>query len=72
MTENKQEICNLLLKTLQATRHFSDLVKLSYSKNEIGGREYVVAFFANGAKKATYVTADSGAAMIRDILKRIT
>lgn len=69
MTENKQEICNLLLKTLQATRHFSDIKNLVYQ--EIEGTELVKAIFESGGIKTANVTMDSGIAMIRDILKQI-
>lgn len=72
MTENKQEICNLLLKTLQATRHFSDLAKLDYIPEDEVNTEYVEATFANGSLAVANVAMDSGIAMIRDILKQIT
>lgn len=72
MTENKRRILALLLPTLQATDYFSDLVDLVYGYDQAKGIEYVVAFFLNGSQKMANVTADSGIAMIRDILKQIT
>lgn len=67
--ENKQRILDLLLPTLQATNNLDDLINLEYiedSKNEIA-----VATFANGSKKETNISMDSGTSMIKDILKEI-
>lgn len=69
MEENKQEICDSLLKTLQKTRHLSDLYSLIYTGKMTSGNEYVVATFRTGNRKAINVTADSGIAMIKDIVK---
>lgn len=70
MLEDRRKICELLLKTLQATREFEALVSLEfkwYSPNF----QIVTATFANGAEKLANVSMDSGVAMIRDILKQI-
>lgn len=64
--EDKQEICDLLLPALQATREYKDLISLTYDKES----EYVVAKFSKGIKSIN-VTMDSGAAMIRDIMRRL-
>lgn len=64
--EDKQKICNELLHTLQLTRGFCDLVSLKYERE--GAYEFVVATFSNGYQKTANVTADSGTAMIVDII----
>ena len=65
--ENKQKICNLLLKTLQATDNARDLVSLTYSADE----EVVTALFESGGKRVINVNMDSGTAMIRDIMNHL-
>ena len=70
MKENKQNICDLLLITLQATRNASDLVSLEYFEDE-KGNETVVATFESGGKRVTNVSMDSGTAMIRDIMNNL-
>ncbi len=65
--ENKQLICNLFLLTLQHTRKYSDLTSLTYDDKA----ETVTAQFAGGGKKIAYVAADSGSAMLYDILLQI-
>ena len=67
MKENKQEICNALLKTLQLTRSLYDLVNLQFDPE----KEVVIATFDNGYTKTANVACDSGTAMIRDIIKQI-
>lgn len=66
-TEDKQQICDLLLPALQATRALSDLVKLTYSADE----DMVIAEFATGNTKKANVAMDSGISMIKDIVKQI-
>ena len=68
--ENKEQICKLLLPVLQSTRNLYDLIELEYSETETG-HEVVFARFASGAIKHANVTADSGTAMIQDIIKQI-
>lgn len=65
--ENKQEILDLLLPALQATRNLYDLEDLEYDAE----RETVIATFRNGYKKTANVAMDSGTAMIRDVVKQI-
>lgn len=65
--ENKQEILDLLLPALQATRNLSDLVNLEYRED----RELVYAKFANGNQKIANVAMDSGTALIRDVIEQI-
>lgn len=66
--EDKQKICNELLQTLKQTRGFYDLVSLKYEHES--AHELVVATFSNGYQKVANVTADSGTAMIIDIIKQ--
>lgn len=67
MREDKQKICDLLLKALQETRNLYDLTNLLYdSENEV-----VIATFENGYTKKANVACDSGTAMIRDIIGQI-
>ena len=65
--ENKQEILNLLLPALQATRNLFDLASLEFDKE----REEVIATFTTGYTKRANVAFDSGTAMIRDVIKQI-
>ena len=67
--EDKQNICDLLCKTLKATRNHEDLEALTYIYEL--GIETVVAKWSGGGHKEINVTLDSGEAMIRDILKGI-
>lgn len=64
--ENKQEILNLLLPVLQATRNLHNLKSLEYSE-ETG---MVIASFPDG-KKFADVEGDSGTSMIRDVIGQI-
>lgn len=65
--ENKQEILDLLLPALQATRNLSDLVNLEYWED----RELIYAKFASGNQKIANVACDSGTALIRDVIEQI-
>ena len=72
--ENKKLICEELCKVLRLTRNNHNLVALRYE--EIGNlEEIVVAEYKdqNGHRNGINinVTADSGAAMIRDIMRYI-
>ena len=67
--EDKREVCEKLLQTLQVTRHLDDLVDLEYSGILTSGDEYVTAFFQNGSRKTINVTHDSGWALIKDVMK---
>lgn len=68
MSENKKEIIAALLPVLQNTRGFSDLKDIQYGEKDRLYDEYVDLIFESGAKKRINVTADSGIAMIMDIL----
>ena len=68
--ENKQRICDLLFATLKETRQHMDLQSLYYEKLE-SGDEMVTVHWSAGGTVVVIVTADSGIAMIHDILKAI-
>lgn len=65
--EDKQKICDLLLKTCQATYSAHDLVSLEYDAE----REIVTATFASGGTRDINVAMDSGTAMIRDVMNHL-
>lgn len=69
--EDKRLICGLLTPALQATRQYKDLVDLEYHDNKFTDDAYVLAVFSCGSKIRIDVTADSGSAMIRDIMRAI-
>lgn len=62
--ENKQSICNALCEALQLTRGYFDLDELIYDEET----ETVDAVYL-GRKITINVAMDSGAAMIRDIMR---
>ena len=68
--EDKQKICDKLLETLQLTRQYEDLQSLIYLPGGQDG-ETVTALFASGGTWEINVSMDSGAAMVRDILKAL-
>lgn len=68
--EEKQKIADSLCKTLQLTRGQNDLVSIKVEETPYGD-EIAVATYQNGGTKKVYVTADSGMAMIADIVKEI-
>lgn len=65
--EDKQEICNLLTATLQATRDGADVVEIIYDEEH----EIVTVLFESGGRRLINVAMDSGTAMIRDIMGRL-
>lgn len=66
-TEDKQAICDALYKTLKLTRAGSDIKALWYDKES----ETVEIVFKSGLKWPVNVNADSGSAMIRDVMNYI-
>ena len=68
--ENKKEITEKIEELLRLTRRFSDLEGLEYVQTP-AFEEYVVAYFESGAQKQVCVTADSGIAMIQDVVARL-
>lgn len=67
--EDKREILAMLCNTLRKTRQFSDLLEIKYIKME-NGDEFAVAYFMRGQKRIN-ITADSGIAMIRDVVNKL-
>ena len=65
--EDKQNICNLLLITLQATRSAADVVSIVYDNDS----EIVTVTFESGGYRKVNVAMDSGTSMIRDIMKNL-
>ena len=68
--EDKDLICQLLCAALKATREHKDLQELYYQKLD-SGDETVTVRWSCGGTTVVNVTADSGIAMIRDILQAI-
>ena len=66
--EDKKTICELLTKTLQATRNGEDVTEIIYDRDE-AGEEYATVRFTNGYSKRVCVTADSGTSLIKDVLR---
>lgn len=67
MEENKQLICDYLTLALQETRGAHDLFSLNYDAE----KEVVTGTFSGGGKVVCNVAADSGCAMIRDIIRQL-
>jgi len=67
MKESMQLICDRLVRTLRCTRGLHTLMSLRYDKET----EIVTATFEGGQAVRINVAADSGTAMIRDIMKAL-
>ena len=67
MKESKQLICDRLVRTLRCTRGLCDLLELRYDAET----ECVTATFEYGRTKRINVAADSGTAMIKDIMRAL-
>ena len=70
MDEDKKEIIDGLFQVLLRTRACHNLISLGYGKTPAGD-EVVTADFENGYVIDIDVTADSGCAMILDVVKRL-
>lgn len=66
-SENKQEICDKLLETLQATDNARDAVNITY----LSSSGVVVVEYASGVRRKINVAADSGTAMIGNIMNHL-
>ena len=66
--EDKKVICELLTKTLQATRNGKSIASIIYNR-EGNGEEYATINFNNGFSRRVCVTADSGTSLIKDVLR---
>ena len=67
--EDKETIAKLLLAALKATREYSDLVDLQYKCD--GWRESIIVKYDLRPTELIDVTADSGIAMITDIIDQM-
>ena len=65
--EDKQKICDLLLKACQATSSARDLVSLEYSTDS----GHVIAKFSDGDARGIDVSMNHGTEMIRNIMKHL-
>lgn len=65
--ENKQEILDLLLKAVQATRAGDNVTMLEYDAE----KEMVYVYFDGHIGRKINVACDSGIAMIRDVMNHI-
>ena len=69
MEENKSRITQELCKLLRQTNHYSDVERLEYKRYDDGPEE-VIMTFENGYKKRVDVSADSGYALILDVINQ--
>lgn len=70
MTENKTLIVQSIFNTLKTMRAGQDIASMRYEGSE-GYEEFVIIEYANGRAQSVCVTADSGIAILRDILKKL-
>lgn len=73
MEENKQKILNALLPALKLTRAGKDIISLELATQD--DREFVLITWdlpLSIIEGRVNVTGDSGAAMIADVMKRVT
>ena len=73
MEESKSSICHHLYNALKCTREHEDISYVTYNQRlaDETGDEIVHIGYKNGYKIDVDVTADSGIALIHDILKCI-
>lgn len=64
MRDEKQKICDKLAETIKMTRGANDLTSLTIDEKEV----FVTAKFNDGRTKRICVEADSGLAMVYDIV----
>lgn len=68
---HRQDLCNLLLKTLRESYGQEKLFDLKYTCSYGTDDEYVIARWSDGSTKKINVSADSDIAMMKDVLKAI-
>ena len=68
--ENKEAICRYLLWALQQTRNLNGLLDLKYDKDS-GTVEAVLRTSSGRFKRRINVEADSGIAMMKDIIRAL-
>ena len=67
--EDKEKITKALLPILQITNNGQDIKDIEYIKTEHS--EYVTVTYKNDYTKIADVTADSGTALIGDVMRQI-
>ena len=67
MDENKEEIVQKLFEVLRITKAGSNLIAMEYEEEIYD--EYVILTFDKGYRRIVDVTADSGKALINDVLR---
>ena len=68
MKEDKQAICNALCEALKLTKAFRDIERIDYNADS----EKAIVVFDEYDRVEINVAMDSGAMMIRDILRGLT
>lgn len=73
MEESKSSICHHLYNALKCTREHEDISYITYDQRQADetGIELVHIGYKGGRRLAVDVTADSGIALIHDVLKCI-
>lgn len=72
MKENKSEITARLFEAVKATRAGEDIANMEYVNDPNSfGREHVVITYQTGYIKRVNVACDSGAALIRDVMREV-
>ncbi len=69
MPESKSVVTNMLFLALSVTRAGSDIKSLEYQTD--GNEEFVRVQFRSGRYRDVCVTADSGIALIKDVIDGI-
>ena len=70
MIENKRMILDALSIALQLTRAYEDLQGITYEVTQ-GDDEYAVLNFSERPSQHINITADSGIAIIRDVVSNL-
>ena len=70
MYENKGRILEALCETLKLTRYGSDIEKITYLM-DADSEEWAVITWEGGDKKKICISADSGIAMIHDVMNHL-
>ena len=68
--ENKEYVLQMLLATLKYTIAGVDIAEIRYEQIS-NGEEFAIIVFTNGSHKPVNITADSGLALMRDVLRAI-
>lgn len=69
--EDKENICRLLGELLAHTRAGANIFTIRYEKNDFG-EEFAVIRWNNDSKDLINITADSGIAIIKDVVRHLS